>query len=366
MKACSFGDTPRTDTRAFFCIVWLRIKSKRKAESGVFIGMKNLNPYRMKKILLYLVLCLWTAPSAFAQKLLLAILHHDSNVTNYYGTHALQQAHEAAVDGDVINLTSGTFQAVDLTKAVTLLGAGMDVSSAEGEELTIITGNFNINVPDTLSHRLMIEGIYHDGIITVDGSLYDAIFLKSRFNRIENNDGMMLDCSFLHCKIGNLCLGTYDTIAGISSFFGCMRGEGSATLRNCIVVFEPLDYFLICGKVLTNCLITVKTTDPVYLASSSSACNCVSYGKATRMFKHISNNTNTFVEDVATLFKTFDGENFTDSETFELTEEAQKKYLGEDGTQVGMHGGRRPYDPILHTPRIISATLEPNQSPTEN
>ena len=46
-----------------------------------------------------------------AQTSLLATLNHQGKISTFYGNKALQQAHAAAVDGDVINLSSGTFQA---------------------------------------------------------------------------------------------------------------------------------------------------------------------------------------------------------------------------------------------------------------
>ena len=43
-------------------------------------------------------------------------------------------------------------------------------------------------------------------------------------------------------------------------------------------------------------------------------------------------------------------DNFTSY--YKLTDEAAAKYLGTDGTQVGMYGGASPFSPIPNYPRI--------------
>lgn len=79
-----------------------------------------------------LVLALLTGTLAQAQTSLMATLNHEGTISTFYGARALQQAHQAAASGDVITLSSGTFQAENITKAVTVRGAGMDVTSANG------------------------------------------------------------------------------------------------------------------------------------------------------------------------------------------------------------------------------------------
>lgn len=40
------------------------------------------------------------------------------------------------------------------------------------------------------------------------------------------------------------------------------------------------------------------------------------------------------------------------TQTYELTDENQKNWIGTDGTQVGMHGGNLPFDPAVDAPVI--------------
>lgn len=48
---------------------------------------------------------------------------------------------------------------------------------------------------------------------------------------------------------------------------------------------------------------------------------------------------------------------YTDTETFELTDEAAATYLGSDGTQVGMYGGKFPFTTTLSYPQFTKATV---------
>ena len=78
---------------------------------------------QMKKTLL-LALAMFFATVSFAQQQL-ATLNHNDSITVYYGASALQQAHNAAVAGDIITLSPGSFTSVTITKPVSIRGAGM-------------------------------------------------------------------------------------------------------------------------------------------------------------------------------------------------------------------------------------------------
>lgn len=79
----------------------------------------------MKKILLSLIAFAITTVS-FAQSNMVATLTHGDEISMFYGPYALQQAHAAAENGDVINLSGGAFQAVEITKALSIRGVGAE------------------------------------------------------------------------------------------------------------------------------------------------------------------------------------------------------------------------------------------------
>lgn len=107
----------------------------------------------MKRLVLSLF-ALVCATVSFAQQNLVATLTHGDEVSMFYGTYAYRDAMNAAVDGDLINLSGGSFQACNITKAVAVRGAG-----AEAAQPTFIVNSFDIQIPTTTTERLTMEGL---------------------------------------------------------------------------------------------------------------------------------------------------------------------------------------------------------------
>lgn len=334
----------------------------------------------MKKILLSFVAFVF-ATVCLAQGSLLATLSHDGEISAYYGASALKAALTAAADGDVITLSSGQFTAVNITKAVTLRGAGMSVSndSTNTHESTIIQGDFQINLADSLQGRIIMEGMYINGNVTYAGTLKNAQFLKCRFNGLESStNGTITNTSFIHCRFADYCKIASNSNA---SFINCVVNgiqqpytSSNIEMANCFVHFSSLSstsattpkYCL--NTYFKNCILTYFSNySGSYnsLPTSCTAYNCIGLGgSSTNIFSNIAykNNTNTWIgTNGSTTFKTYKDFNTTnlisDSEDFELTDEAKAKYLGVDGTQVGIHGGNLPYNEQPSTPQITKCNV---------
>jgi hypothetical protein len=87
--------------------------------------------------------------------------------------------------------------------------------------------------------------------------------------------------------------------------------------------------------------------------------NCVTNYK-TNIFDKSTNSTNKYGVPLTELFKTYTTEKAfmnLDDEMFELTDEAKTKYLGTDGTQVGIHGGSIPFDITPTNPQITKCNV---------
>ena len=71
------------------------------------------------------------------------------------------------------------------------------------------------------------------------------------------------------------------------------------------------------------------------------------------MFANFGSQGNLFYSttELTDVFKSWTG-NYNDAQNFELTDEAKTKYLGDDGTEVGIHGGNLPFSPNPTNPRI--------------
>lgn len=318
----------------------------------------------MKKFFISLVVSLMGTTMAFAQGSMLATLNHDGTISTFYGSTALREAHAAAENGDVITLSSGTFVSTDITKAITLRGAGMGIDAATQSEPTIISGDIKININDTVTKRLTIESIYNNSYVYYSTStLKNAMFLKCRFNEISDlSSGKLKDASFIHCRIANSfrlakdCSATCINCA-IEDPFSSDNSTSNFEFINCVLRAS-------CDEMksssLKNCIIYeyFASLYTPYFPSSSTAYNCVGLGNA-RMFEKITNSTNSIAE-VSEVFKTYTGQslNQLDNETFELTDAAKEKYHSMDGTtEVGIHGGSLPFDATPSNPQITKCNV---------
>ena len=317
----------------------------------------------MKKILfLVTLISLMSFNFAKAQSSLIATLSHDDNVKVFYGTDALKQAHEAATSGDVITLSSGTFTATDITKAITLRGAGMAMDSLNNMNHTIITGDFKCTISDTTTN-LKMEGIYHNGSFKY-GEIRRAQFLKCRFKEFvysNYTDSQLKDCVFLNCKIADKFTLSKNKNNNGNMFCNSIieditQNYSNNIFDNCIIIENGSSWNYISVNTYKNCIFITDTTNRIdILPIGSIAYNCIAVGTNTDIFKNIPNTTNKVVPLPSDVFLTYNSVSsiaINDNETFELTEDAKTKYLGVDGTEVGIYGGTFPYTTVLETPKI--------------
>lgn len=319
----------------------------------------------MKKVFSMLV-ALTAATMSFAQSSMLATLSHEGEISTFYGATALRDAYNASEHGDIITLSSGSFTAIDINKALTIRGAGMQVDTVAKTYPTIIAGNFSINIPDSIEQRLTMEGLYNNFTITVKGTLKNASFLKNRFNAInpENSSSTrMKNLTFIHCKVtGNLLLPNESSASCVNCFINkptCNSGTSSNyEFSNCFVTSEYTSH--IYSSSFNNCVIYNTTSwydNDIYLHSSNTAFYCLGKNRSNNMFINIPNTTNTnLTAELNTAFKTYNG-TYNDNETFEMTDAAKAQYKGSDGTEVGIYGGSLPFDPTPTNPQITKCNV---------
>ena len=320
----------------------------------------------MKKLFSLMLLFVATVltNNAFAQGSLLATLNHEGTISTFYGSQAWKNAHDAAANGDVITLSSGNFVAVDITKAITVRGAGMGIDSTAVSEPPVITGNFNINIAEPGSNRLTLEGIYSNHTITYK-NVVNPLFLKCRLKKVSygsTSPRVLKDASFIHCRIAEeLYLEPNCSASCLNSVIQAPFSSSSTTSNfefiNCILITSHLSY--IESSSFKNCIIKGPGNGSYdYIHSSCTAYNCVGL-VSTSMFEYVTNATNKIVSDYASLFKTYTGAalNNLDSENFQLTDAAKTQYLGVDGTEVGIYGGNLPFDPTPSNPQITKCNV---------
>lgn len=313
----------------------------------------------MKKFFFSLVAAIVAATATYAQSSLVATLSHDGETTQFYGANALVESHEAAADGDVITLSSGAFTSTNITKGITLRGAGMKYDSENQKEPTVLQGSFYINIPESVSDKLTIEGVFHNGTITNYNTLKGAVFSKSRFNEIKNETyynngkGYFDNVDIVNCWIvGELNSGS-SRLTAIGSYIKTPNRSTENTFINCVLANATgSDYAYSTYK---NCILTNINGSFPYLPSSAVAYNCIAINN-NEVFKNIANTTNS-VKTYADIFKTYTG-TYSEDENFELTNEAASTYLGMDGTQVGIYGGTMPFDPTPSNPQVTKFEVD--------
>lgn len=324
----------------------------------------------MKKLFLSLVTATMAVTATFAQNTLVATLSHGEDISMFYGTYALRDAMNAAQSGDVINLSGGAFQAVNITKGITLRGTGIDDAAP-----TYISGNFTISVPTDDANRLSFEGIRSTGTITMSGTFNSPYFVKSQFYAFDYNSNTaptIKNAMFANCKITNkFYLNGSSTVQFINSYVASFQNysgtTAAASFVNCVIIprtssgetyssdynYHP-DY--ISSSQLLNCIIYARVINQQYqLPSSTIATNCVSIG-FNNLFGAQAANKGNKTATFGALFKDFTGA-YSNSQTFELTDEAKTTYLGTDGTQVGLYGGVLPYDSTPSYPQITKMNV---------
>lgn len=302
----------------------------------------------MKKALLILAtLCIATL--GFAQQRL-ATLYHNDTISTYYGQSALSQAHAAAVNGDVITLSSGLFDAIEITKAVTIRGAGMWPIDSLNIENTVISGNMTLNVPYDSLHNLEIEGMKFVSYINYKQATY-PVFRKCRMTGswVRQNNGTMNGATFYHCVLyqysGDGLTGTHFINSVILDL------NAPSTLMNCVANISN-SFSSLSSMTVYNSVLYVSNMSDAASYNSSSCYYSIginthyysrTYFDVTNVIGHHLMNKTAYNQ----VFKYFNG-TYTEGMSFELQDNIAASFLGNDSTQVGIYGGDFPFDPVVH------------------
>lgn len=338
----------------------------------------------MKKIL-SLLFSLMVASVMLAQSSLVVTVSNGTIVKTFQGYTALTEALKVAGNGDVVTMSNGQFFGGEITKNITLRGVGMSDSNAEGNVhgTSVISGTLRINIPETETGRLRMEGVYLNDSLHYCTKISNAMFEKCRFNTIRpKSNGVLDQCNFLHCRIaGHILLenNCHVAMANCVVWGPCNAGKTNSgfDFRNCIVSFpftwnvNGNTYYN--GQAVTystyrNCIINTHTGSAGngQLSSTCTATYCVGSYFAFRNLTDICKSTCWVVSSgdsnsVGFAFKSgTNGRDYSNTEKFILTDDAKKKYIGSDGTEVGLYGGSLPYDENPVRPRLLKVTVAKN------
>lgn len=318
----------------------------------------------MKKILFTMV-ALAIATVGYAQSSMLATLSHEGQISTYYGARALVDAYNTATDGDIITLSSGSFVATNIEKGITIRGAGMAIDATSQTEPTILTGDFNISIPEETTERLTIEGIYHNHNVVVTTNFKNGTFIKDRFKLISfsYDGGVITNLTMINCYVSEaLRIPSNSSVSCVNCVIWSPSGSSSTTsnfeFSNCVIGKDDWTGGINSSSI-KNCVLYGWHNQEGWnkLPLDNTVYNSVACGTdAQYRFINVPNTTNKVVDDMSTLFKTFTG-TYSDNELFELTDEAKATYLGLDGKEVGIYGGIMPFSTTPTNPQITKCNV---------
>lgn len=321
--------------------------------SGVVRTITNHLYTTMKKLFLLLTVVMAFAFSAKAHVSSVATLSHEGKVVVFYSANALKEAYEAAVNGDVITLSAGSFESPgEIKKNITIRGAGMmyeDDSNTKFEDnLTIIHNEFSLrtNEANDTIHQFVAEGLFFTGDVNLCNT-NNSMIAKCRLKRLfgsEDRSASIRNIKILHSIIVDCEIVNGDYIIS-NSYLKTNRIDGNMTVQNCVIegsrYYSWFDFYgLMANSVLIN---------NSYINTSSAVVrNCICIGSNSDFFTYykevVSYENKVFSEDTE-VFK-------EGTTTYELTDANKTAWIGSDGTEIGMHGGQLPFTTQLSNPQI--------------
>lgn len=279
-----------------------------------------------------------------------ATLQHGNELTVFKMANALNEAINAAVDGDVITLSEGTFNAFTIDgKSLTIYGAGFEDDDVTGTRATQINGQSYIQ--GTISN-LHIEGCVV-GIGVSNCNIESLRIQNCKISGVSwSGSGTLLDMMLY----SNVITGN---IYGNSSF-----QFNSVMISNCYVD-GIIAYFPTLSSVLIDhCVLnkgghgiyyysnSIFAKNDVYLLSTGTVVkNCIFY--ANRNAETIQQE-NCYFNIGSGIFTDADGGAYSADRTFEIQQ--PDVWIGTDGTQIGLYGGQG-WSKIPRVPVIKSLGL---------
>lgn len=305
----------------------------------------------------FLIACLIGAATTANAQSQIATLSHEGEIKTFYGGNALIDAHESAVSGDVITLSAGSFNAVDFTKPITVRGAGMGIKLSESDSSytapTIILGDFKIDANADSANHFVLEGIINENEVTfsqvnnaqlIRCNLHDVVYIYN------SGTAVFANTTLFNCYINGLLRtngNTNTTLSATSSYiknFYCDNSDTNAfQFTNSII--DSNNMYNAYHSSFFNCILIQRGTSETSLPQNSVAFNSLWVGGHT---------ANPFNISSATAHSNYISPNdsvFVPGTFYQLTDEA-KKYLGADGTEVGIYGGNVPFNPTPTIPQI--------------
>lgn len=314
----------------------------------------------MKRIILAAIALLGAATvSAQITEVVTATLQQpDGSSTIYYTRTAFKQAYEAALEGAVITLSSGDFDAPDrILKKLKVYGQGYLPDNENNVPATRVVGFLRIssnNASDEPTSDVYLEGIRVTSSINLsEAGTKNVMIVKCRADNIHLY-GIVEDITVRQSAFGGIDGRGYvaNNFVVENTWANSIKGfaaESSVAIDHSMMnIFQSGPYYY------TNC-ITWDYNEPEGITMY----NCIVQRGTTANCTRVDCWTN-FGGGYSSLFTDGTDCNWGDNRTWELTD--PDSFIGNDGTQIGLLGGKYPFDKIPNIPRILNSTIDTKTS----
>ena len=219
----------------------------------------------MKKILLMAVCIIMMSMTASGLTINKVLLDHNGEVTLFDGDN-IQDAVNAAVDGDVVYLTLGTFKPFNIAKKITIRGTG---------ETSVIDGDVNISIPNapTLVNPVL-ETLSITGSVSVTTPLTNLYVRQCKISSGFSIGAAVTGSTIERCRIGSM------------SFSGAIKDLLIDRCSTGLTLSSTIE-----SMTVTNCYINS-------LSASTGATNNTTFVNSNLYFSNCTNFSGTIINSI--------------------------------------------------------------------
>ena len=303
----------------------------------------RIRDLKMKKMLLFVTaLCLSSLSFAQTQ---VATLQHGDSISVFYYAEAFVNAYNAAVPGDAITLSAGSFTVCNINKdSLTIRGAGIDK--------TFFASSFDLGSSGTITmHTLTMEGVFCSNNVRQLNTM-EVHFTNVRFGTYNSESfSAKTTGDFVNCIFNDYLMYLSSTPTLINCIVNDI-GDSRSNFINCIVrgAFSDKSHSTFINSILVY---YHSSGSYITLPSTALAQNCIGVKEYSTVTGNIFSscvNQNSMMAPTS-IFPNF-SMGYLNPERYILSDSAQAQYLGNDSTQVGLYGGFMSYKSTLTYPVI--------------
>lgn len=266
-----------------------------------------------------------------------AILHHDKKPTAIYDADKLSDALSAAVAGDTIYLSEGTFPKFSLEKAITIKGAGTNTKISNGVTIDI-AGN------PTLSSALL-EAVEVNGPVSVKSDMTNFLIKMVKTTELSFDNALNIP----NALVDRCYLDKFTITSTMTDFY--VRNTFITNLTSTSLKFNKCNFI--------NCRIQGDWNN-----AAGRFINCELTGDHTSIKSSILSYSLVYSRFIGVDASTYQEKgNVNDNDGWLSVEDRKNnRYLGNDNTVVGLEGGNTPYTLSPSGPKETSSTVKVSDS----